>query len=151
MQSLLLALRSLRKDLRVTATVLVLLSLGLGANAAIFAVADALVFRPPSGVDSPERVRRLHSTSTYTPDGSLETRTTFNHRELAELRAALAPRARLTAYVPDSVFAGPERSEKVRVTWVGRDYFDALGVTPRRDASSRPRKRSWARLSRSRS
>jgi predicted permease len=54
------ALRQLRKSPGFSATVVLTLALGIGANAAIFSVVDA-VQRHPAGVDHPEQVAVLHT------------------------------------------------------------------------------------------
>lgn len=53
--------RSLRRQPGLVATVVVTLALAVGANAAVFSVTDALLFRPPAGVVRPASLYRLYS------------------------------------------------------------------------------------------
>src|SRR6478735_7149521 len=52
-QDLTYAARGLRRDPRFAAMVIATLSLGIGANAALFSLADRLFFRQPAGVTRP--------------------------------------------------------------------------------------------------
>lgn len=54
--------RSLWRDPFVTAFIVVILALGIGANGAMFGVVDKLLLRGPDHVRDPERVMRLYST-----------------------------------------------------------------------------------------
>jgi len=48
--------RSLRRSPGFLVTVVLIISLGIGANATIFGVIDDLLFRPPANVKNPDRV-----------------------------------------------------------------------------------------------
>src|SRR5947209_823990 len=50
------ALRLLRRSPIVAATAVVSLAIGIGANTTVFAIADALLFRAPTGVADPDRL-----------------------------------------------------------------------------------------------
>ncbi len=54
------ALRGLRRSPGFTATVVLTLGLGIGANAAMFGVVDRLMFRPYPYLHEPGRVRRIY-------------------------------------------------------------------------------------------
>src|SRR5918911_2385452 len=58
-QDLRYAARGLRQSPAFTIVAALTLALGIGANAAMFGVIDALLFRPPSGVADPGRVVRV--------------------------------------------------------------------------------------------
>src|SRR5690349_23254350 len=53
------AWRSLRRNPAVTALIVVMLTLGIGVNAATFSILDRIYFRPPAGVVDPGNVHRL--------------------------------------------------------------------------------------------
>ncbi len=59
-QDLRYALRGLRRSPGFTATVIVTLALGIGANAAMFGVVDRLMFRPFAYLEDPETVHRVY-------------------------------------------------------------------------------------------
>ncbi|HUQ83000.1 MAG TPA: ADOP family duplicated permease [Gemmatimonadaceae bacterium] len=65
------ALRGLRRSPAFTASVVVTLGLGIGANAAIFSVVDRLLLRPPPLLVAPTRVNQVYA-SYPTPDPSGE-------------------------------------------------------------------------------
>ena len=58
-------LRGLRRAPGFTATVVLTLGLGIGANAAMFGVIDRLMFRPPPFLRNPGTVHRVYLQSTY--------------------------------------------------------------------------------------
>src|SRR4029079_16040273 len=59
-QDLRYAVRALRKQPGLAATVILILALGIGANAAAFSVVDPLFFRMPAGVRAPNDVRQIY-------------------------------------------------------------------------------------------
>ncbi|MBI2535662.1 MAG: hypothetical protein HYW06_01540, partial [Gemmatimonadetes bacterium] len=58
MNDLRYALRSLRNSPGFTATAVLILALGIGANASVFGIVDTLLFRPPAHVRDPGTVKR---------------------------------------------------------------------------------------------
>src|ERR1700704_3167992 len=56
LQDLRYAVRLLRRDPLFALTAVLSLAIGIGANTTIFTVANALLFRPPSGVVEPVRL-----------------------------------------------------------------------------------------------
>jgi putative ABC transport system permease protein len=59
------ALRGLRRSPGFTATAVITLALGIGANAAMFGVVDQLMFRPYNYLKTPDRVHRVYLKSSY--------------------------------------------------------------------------------------
>src|SRR5688500_941010 len=53
------ALRSLQRNRLTTVVAVLCLGVGIGANVSLFAVIDALLFRPPAGVSDPEQLARV--------------------------------------------------------------------------------------------
>lgn len=126
-QDLKYVVRSLRRSPIFTATVVVTMALGLGANAAIFSVLDRLYVQPPAGVYAPHQLRRLQQTAINRNEPYVRNGFTFG-----EVRAF---REAATAQVPAVIY----RSEKVRNgrdinspeivgTYVEGDYFRLAGV-----------------------
>src|SRR6185369_2821948 len=56
------ALRSFRREKLVATFIIITLALGIGANAAMFGVADRLLLRGPDHVVEPDRVLRFYRT-----------------------------------------------------------------------------------------
>ena len=65
LQDLRYAIRGLRRSRGFTTTVVLTLGLGLGANAAMFAVIDRLMFRPFPLMKDPATVNRVYLQTTY--------------------------------------------------------------------------------------
>ena len=59
------AVRGLRQKPGFTTAVILTLALGIGVNAAMFAVTDRLLFRPPSFMTEPDRVNRVYLVRTF--------------------------------------------------------------------------------------
>ncbi|MEO8201627.1 MAG: permease prefix domain 1-containing protein, partial [Gemmatimonadota bacterium] len=77
------ALRTLRRNPILSAVIILTLGLAIGANTAIFSLADALLFTPLS-VEHPERLQFVHH---ITPDGSEQDG--FSIAAFEDLRASI--------------------------------------------------------------
>jgi putative ABC transport system permease protein len=118
------SIRSLARAPGLTALVVTLLALGVGANAATFAVADELFLRPPQGVARPSELHRL-----YNQGGTWKGSKFFYPAYLA-IGDALGDRASLAGYVaPDSIDSrvGGTRGF-VRISYVTPNFFSLLGA-----------------------
>jgi predicted permease len=80
------AIRGLARSPAFTATVIVTLGLGIGANAAMFAVIDRLMFRPFPMMREPGDVHRVYLQTNYR--GRLNTNTTFPYTRYLDLERA---------------------------------------------------------------
>ncbi|HEY4129741.1 MAG TPA: hypothetical protein VGM50_03960, partial [Gemmatimonadaceae bacterium] len=87
------AWRGLRREFRFSMTVIATLAIGIGANAAIFSLADRLFFRQPSGVAQPEQLRRLYRRTNWSVGDVTEIRDVFSYVGYTTIRNALAGRA----------------------------------------------------------
>ncbi len=120
------ALRTMWKSPRVTATVLLTLALGIGANTAIFSVVNATLFRPLPFHD-PEQLVVLHADLRGLGAQSVG----FSVPELDDLR----DRAGVFSGV-SVVFQGPgnltggEHPERMESGVVSPNYFSILGTHP---------------------
>jgi predicted permease len=125
------ALRSMRRTPGLTMTVVTLLALGIGANAAIFSTLDRIMLRPPSGVHAPGELRRLYGDYRSPPPMPGFVRSSFNYAEIADMSEALGPAQPLAAYESDRYEIGTaENAPTVQVADVMGNYFGVLGVRP---------------------
>jgi putative ABC transport system permease protein len=118
------SIRSLLRAPGLTALVVTLLALGVGANAATFAVADQLFLRPPDGVEHPNEVQRLYN------DGGKWSGTTFFYPTYVAIAEAVGKGASLAGYVaPDSIDAriGGTR-DFIRISYATPNFFALLGA-----------------------
>ena len=124
------ASRSLWRTPVVSFTIIVTLALGLGVNAAMFSLLDAILFRPPSGVSAPENVRRLWALRTFRSGSQYWSG--YDYSTFAAVEKALAGRADLAIYEgPDAGALGRgEEPPAVNVAAASASYFRVLGVRP---------------------
>jgi predicted permease len=106
--------RMLRRSPAFTATAVVTLALGVGANAAMFGLVDALMFQPPAHVREPERVVGLSGVRNY-----------MRYLDLAENARTLE----VAAYARSTLGLGigPDAAE-IAVECVTASYFPLLGT-----------------------
>jgi predicted permease len=125
-------LRSLRRSPLFTATVVVTLALGIGANAALFSVLDRFFLHAPGGVREADQVRRVVWRHWDRRRGSTADATNYNYPEYHALAEAMPRGLETAAYFTDPnarLGEGGHASAAV-VTYVIDDYFDVLGVGP---------------------
>ena len=130
MRTLRHALRSLRRAPGFALAAVLVLAIGIGANATMFGVVDTLLLRPPSGVVEPGRVARVYvrqslpglgdvtsSSATYPDYVDLRDR----HKDLAAVAAVSSAR------VP---YGRGATARELRALFVSRSFFPLLGVRP---------------------
>src|SRR5579884_2507384 len=86
LQDLRYAVRGLRRSPGFTTTVILTLALGIGANAAMFAVIDRLMVRPFPLLHDPAAVNRVYLRVTYR--GAVSANSTFPYRRYLDLARA---------------------------------------------------------------
>ena len=121
------ALRQLLKNPGFSAVAVLTLALGIGANTAIFSLVDAVLLRPLSGVEDPERLVAVY-TSDYssTRYGSSSYPDYVDYRDRNEVFSGLA------AYVDTSInLSLGNGTERTQATIVSGNYFPVLGVKTR--------------------
>lgn len=128
------AWRTAASDPGLTAVVVVVMALGIGANAAMFGILDRLLLSGPEHVREPARVVRLAATVDVPGTGTFTT-TTFGHVTYALLRDRATSFGRVAAYSysPSYRFTvgSGETAEQVLAAYATWDLFPLLGVEPR--------------------
>ena len=123
-QDLRYALRMLRKNPGFAAVAIGTLALGIGANAAIFSVVNAVLLRPLPFARPGELVR---ITSDFVKRGGVDVGLSapemFDYRERSGAFTAISGLYRINANV-----TGGDRPERVEVLLMDVNYFDILGV-----------------------
>ena len=108
-----------------TAVIMVSLALGTGANATLYSVMDALLFRPPRGVAEAQRLVWAF-TSQYT--GAPHGLTSYpDFLSMQQARGAFATMAAFDDSAIESVRWG-QAGQRLRVVSVSPEFFPALGM-----------------------
>jgi predicted permease len=125
------ALRSLLKRPGFTLAALLTLTLGIGANSAVFSMVNGVLLRPLPFGERTERIVTLHSTHPSQPEDWEDSR--LSYRELQDVRAGSRSLEDAAGYVGRSVTllagAGAE-PERLRGGSVTPNLFPLLGVHP---------------------
>ena len=120
------ALRTMWKSPRITATVLLTLALGIGANTAIFSVVNATLFRPLPFHD-PEQLVVLHADLRGLGAQSVG----FSVPEFDDLRDRAGVLSAVSViYQGPSNVTGGEHPERLESGVVSPNYFSILGARP---------------------
>ncbi|MGD8868460.1 MAG: ABC transporter permease [Gemmatimonadales bacterium] len=121
------ALRTARKRPWFTATAVLTLTLGIGANTAIFSAVNALLIQSPPSLEEPERVVEVGRS--YMGRGF----DTFSYPDLLALQERAAPLQAAAGWslITMSMSTGGA-GERVDAMLVSANYFNVLGVRPAR-------------------
>ena len=124
------AIRTLRRTPAVAVGILLTLALGVGANAAMFTLLDAIFLRQPAGVVQPDGVHRVWMLRHFST--GIQYSTVATYVQLEAIRGAVGNRAQMTVYrIPESMRVGTgELAAQAQVSYVGDKYFEVLGVRP---------------------
>ena len=121
-QDLQYALRLLRKSPGFTITAILTLALGIGANTAIFSVAEAYFLRPLPGNNPAQLVTLI----TRTPQGASEDFSLPEYRDIEEGNDSFAG---ILAYSGHAGFLDARGDVRlIAVSVVSRNYFEVLGI-----------------------
>lgn len=128
------AWRSMRRAPGVSATVIVTLALGIGANAATFSFLDEMYLRPPAGVDSPTTLRRIWVEHTRTGDGVPFKSQAMNYPMYQALAAATGDSSSVALFDTDgSLRVGRALdAPRIRTVYASANYFEVLGLRAER-------------------
>jgi putative ABC transport system permease protein len=120
------ASRQMRAAPGFTAVATLTLALGIGANSAIFALADATFLRPLPFATAQDRLVMIWE---RLPTGNLSMATPLDHRDWAEQNRTFDAMAGFVA--SGATMSGPDGTpELLTIQRVGVRFFDLLGVTP---------------------
>ena len=129
-QDMVYSARSLWRTPAVALTIILTLALGLGVNAAMFSLLDAILFRPPAGVAEPTSVRRLWQLVKFRSGAQFWSG--YAYPDYAAVEEALAGRADLALYrMPDPFAIGRgEDPPTIKLSGATASWFSILGVRP---------------------
>lgn len=127
------AARGLRLRPGFTATVVVTLALGLGANAAMFGILDRLLFRAPSHIVEPDRLVQIHARRL----GGSGVQSSQPYAVYKDLKAGVPEFEAMGVTTPSAITtrsyyplgSGPTAT-RVAGAQVSPDFFTTLGVRP---------------------
>ncbi len=118
------ALRGMRRNPSFTVVAVLTLALGIGANAAIFSIVDAVFLHPLPSVKDPSSLAVI-----YTSDYSSTLYGTSSYPDYVDLRDRLQGFSGIAA----TGFSPPvdlDTTERLAATRVTSNYFDVLGLSP---------------------
>lgn len=122
-----LVLRSLTRRPGFAVAVILTLGLGLGANAALFSLVDAVMLRP---LPYPESDALVSIVSTVRRGDAVEQRS-LSYPDFVDLRDGVPAFERVAVYSDSTaVLTGGERARLLQGEWVSDDYFELLRTRP---------------------
>ena len=124
LQDLRFGLRMLGKNWGVTAIVIIVLALGIGANTAIFSVVNATLLRPLPYAD-PDKLVRLSEDSPNVPQMSISYPNFIDWREQNKVFSGIA-----AMQFRSLNLTGRDEPERLQGRGVSAEFFDVLGVQP---------------------
>src|SRR5215510_643623 len=128
-RDLILAVRLLRRSPLFTLTASASLAIGIGANTAIFAVANSLLFRPPEGIVAPES---LVDIGTARGDGGLNPLPFSTYAEIARRATGFSGvyAQHMFPHIVSLTTAENPRAEGALTLDVTTNFFTVLGARP---------------------
>src|SRR5712664_4450107 len=118
------AVRMLAKNWSVTAIIVVVLALGIGANTAIFSVVNAALLRPLPYAD-PDRLVRLTEDSPNVPQMSISYPNFLDWREQNKVFSGIA-----AMQFRSLNLTGTDEPERLAGRGVSAEFLEVLGVRP---------------------
>jgi len=121
------ALRTLRKSPAFVLIAVLCLTLGIGANAAIFSVVDVVLLRPLPYAE-PERLVRLYETMPALGPNTTGSVSWANYRDWMQQTQSFSGLAAYT--IQSRNLRGTEGAERMKAVAATANLFDVLGVHP---------------------
>jgi len=123
------ALRGLRRSPEFTATVVLTLGLGIGANAAMFGVIDRLMFRPFPYLRDPATVNRVYLQTTSR--GRVNTQSGFPYTRYVDLKRWTTSLSQYAGFTEWRLAVGSDDAARERqVAGVNAAFFGFFDATP---------------------
>ncbi len=123
------ALRGLKRSPAFTATVIVTLALGLGANATMFGVVDRLLFRPPPLLRDPAAVHRVYFR--YLDHGKPFTSATTQYARFQDLQRWTTSFSHVVAFTQLPLPLGPgDAAREMSAAAVSAEFFRLFEAPP---------------------
>ena len=120
------ALRMLRRSPGFSLLAILCLTLGIGANAAVFSWIEGILFRPYPAVAHQERLVAIGGTSRDEPRG-----TPLSWPDYQDLqRSCTLCEALFVSKITGTTLSIGDRAERTTGSIVSANYFDAIGVPP---------------------
>ncbi len=132
-QDLRSAWRSVRKDPRFAIPVVLTLALALGANAAMFGIADHLLLRPPPQVRDPQQVVHIYHQLALPQRAEPVVVIGYSYFDYAALREGVTKLDNVAAYTTAGASIGRgETARHASMLVATANFFPLLGVQPLR-------------------
>ena len=126
LQDLGYGLRMLRKSPGLTAIILIMLTLGIGATTAVFTVFDAILLRPLA-YEKPEQLVQMWNQRTEGPFQQFE----FSYPDYLDVKEENKVFLQMGGYSGNSVtLSGKDGAEQIQVAVATIGFFETLGVRP---------------------
>ena len=126
MQDVRYGLRMLRKSPGLTAIILIMLNLGIGATTAVFTVFDAILLRPLA-YEKPEQLVQMWERRTEGPFQQFE----FSYPDYLDVKKENKVFSQMGGYSKNSVtLTGKEGAEQLLAAVATTGFFETLGVQP---------------------
>ena len=128
-QDLKYALRGLRRQRGFATAVVLTLALGIGANAAMFAIVDRMLFRPPPMLTDPATAHRVY---VYTTNRGKERASSgYQYARYVDLTANTTSFSRTAGYSNRSLPVGVgDASREMQIGVVSASFFGFFDATP---------------------
>src|SRR5438874_2950596 len=126
LQDLRFGLRMLRRSAGFSILAILCLTLGIGANAAVFSWIEGILFRPYPAVAHQERLVAIGGTSRDEPSG-----TPLSWPDFQDLqRSCTLCETLFVSKITGTTLSIGDRAERTTGSIVSANYFDAIGVAP---------------------